>query len=87
MNISENEQRALHVLALGSQMLKGRDEGPKITPATCTGRDAMILCDLSVAGFGELRGQRLIEAQWSGPHDISKRGCLSVPAQRDKEGA
>jgi uncharacterized protein YjhX (UPF0386 family) len=43
MNISKNEQRALHVLALGGRILHERENGPKITSVTCVTREGMIL--------------------------------------------
>lgn len=87
MNISRNEQRALHVLALGGCILHKRGDGPKITSVTCVTRDGMVLanCDLNV--FNRLRRKRLIESRSGSPYRISKRGRISVRAQLDNQGA
>lgn len=87
MNISRNEQRALHVLALGGRILHERENGPKITAVTCVTRDGMILSDFDMTVFGKLRRKRLIESRSGSPYRISKRGRLSVRAQLDNQGA
>ncbi|MFU8863262.1 MAG: YjhX family toxin [Rhodobacterales bacterium] len=87
MNISRNEQRALHVLALGGRILHERENGPKITSVICVTREGMILADLDMTIFNKLRRKRLIESRSGGPYQISKRGRLSVRAQLDNQGA
>ncbi|WP_343081366.1 YjhX family toxin [Ostreiculturibacter nitratireducens] len=87
MNISRNEQRALHVLALGGRILHEREHGPKITSVTCVTREGMILSDLDMTVFNKLKRKRLIESRSGGPYRISKRGRLSVRAQLDNQGA
>jgi len=86
MNISKNEQRALHVLALGGRILHERDNGPKVTAVTCVTREGMILSDFDLTVFGKLRRKRLIESHAGSPYRISKRGRLSVRAQLDNQG-
>lgn len=87
MNISRNEQRALHVLALGGHILHARGDGPKITSATCVTREGMALADFDLAVFTRLRRKRLIESRAGSPYRISKRGLTSVRAQLDNQGA
>lgn len=87
MNISRNEQRALHVLALGSLILHERGNGPKIIAVTCVTREGMILTDCDLAVFNRLRRKGLIESRFGSPYRISKRGRLSVRAQLDNQGA
>lgn len=87
MNISRNEQRALHVLALGGCILHERENGPKVTSATCITREGMILPDFDMTVFNKLWRKRLIESVSGGPDRISKRGRLSVRAQLDNMGA
>lgn len=87
MNISRNEQRALHVLALGGHVLHRRGDGPKITSVTCVTRDGMILADFDLTVFKRLRQKRLIESRSGSPYRISKRGRIFVRAQYDNQGA
>jgi uncharacterized protein YjhX (UPF0386 family) len=87
MNISRNEQRALHVLALGGHILHERADGSKITGVTCVTREGMILAGFDLSVFNRLRRKRLIESRAGGPYRISQRGRLSVRAQHDNQGA
>lgn len=87
MNISRNEQRALHVLALGGHVLHKRGDSPKITSVTCVTRDGMILADFDLTVFKRLRQKRLIESRSGSPYRISKRGRIFVRAQYDNQGA
>lgn len=87
MNISRNEQRALHVLALGGCILHERDDSSKITAVTCITRDGMTLADCDLSVFNRLRRKRLIESRSGSPYRISKRGRISVRAQLDNQGA
>lgn len=87
MNISRNEQRALHVLALGGRILHERGDGPKITAVTCVTREGIVLADCDLTVFNRLRRKRLIESRSGSPYRISKRGCTFVRAQLDNQGA
>lgn len=87
MNISRNEQRALHVLALGGCILPERGNGPKITSATCLTREGMVLADFDLDVFNRLRRKRLIESRSGRPYQISKRGRTCVRAQLDNQGS
>ena len=87
MNISRNEQRALHVLALGGCILHERGDGPKITSVTCVTRDWMVLADFDLTIFNRLRRKRLIESRSGSHYRISKRGRTSVRPQLDNQGA
>lgn len=87
MNISREEQRALHVLALGGCILHERGDGPKITSVTCITREGLVLADFDLTVFKRLRRKRLIESRSGSPYRISKRGRTSVRAQLDNQGA
>ncbi|NEX47193.1 YjhX family toxin [Pseudotabrizicola algicola] len=86
MNISRQEQRALHVLALGGWILHERAGGPKVTEVTCHTREGMILDGFDLATFQRLRRKRLIESRAGHPYRISRLGRLSVRAQVDNQG-
>lgn len=87
MNISRNEQRALHVLALGGHILHVRGDGPKITSVTCFTREGLVLADFDLSVFNRLKRKRLIESRLGSPYRISKRGLTCVRAQLDNRGA
>ena len=87
MNISRNEQRALHVLALGGRILHELGDGPKITAVMCVTREGMVLADCDLTAFNRLRRKRLIESRSGSPYRISKRGRITVRAQLDNQGA
>ncbi|MGE4411269.1 MAG: YjhX family toxin [Sphingobium sp.] len=86
MNISRNEQRALHVLALGGRIVHERGDGPKVTSVRCITREGMVLADFDLTIFSQLRRKRLIESRSGSPYRISKRGLGSVRAQLDNRG-
>lgn len=87
MNISRNEQRALHVLALGGYIVPEREERRKITTVTCFTREGLILTSCDLAVFNRLRQKGLIESRSGSPYRISQRGRISVRAQLDNQGA
>lgn len=87
MNISRNEQRALHVLALGGHILHRRDDGPKVTSAVCLTREGARLAEFDLAIFQRLRRKRLIESRSGSPYRISRRGLACVRAQLDNQGS
>jgi len=87
MNISRNEQRALHVLALGGRILHERGDGPKISSVACVTHEGMVLADFDLTVFNRLRRKRLIESRAGSPYRISRRGRTSVRAQLDNQGA
>ncbi len=85
MNISRNEQRVLHVLALGGYIDHARN-GRKIEAVLCVTRDGLILSDCTLPVFRRLRQKRLIASEGGGPYRISRLGRLSVRAQLDNQG-
>ena len=89
MNISRNEQRALHVLALGGHIrhTRGDDGSRKVCAVLCVTREGQILSDCTLAVFLSLRRKRLIRSEGGKPYTITHRGRLAVRAQFDNKGA
>jgi uncharacterized protein YjhX (UPF0386 family) len=87
MNISRNEQRVLHVLALGGRIMHESGEGNKIIAITCVTREGMILADCDLAVFKRLRRKRLIESRSGSPYRISTLGRATVRPQFDNQGS
>ena len=84
MNISKQEQRVLHELALGGAIHHERGEGGKIRAITCYTRDGHILTDCSLDLFLRLRRRRLIRSHNGKPYRVSRRGLEAVRAQFDQ---
>ena len=87
MNISRNEQRALHVLALGGHIRHKRDDGRKVCEVICVTRDGTVLSDCTLPVFQSLRRKRLIRSQGGQPYIITYRGRRAVRAQFDNQGS
>lgn len=83
MNISKQEQRALHALAQGGVILIERDERRKITKASCVNRDGWHLAGFSIDLFKRLKKRRLIISRSGGPYRITAHGLACVRAQLD----
>ena len=80
MNISRDEQRVLHELALGGAIHHERDGG-KIRAVRCTTRDGFVLSDCTLELFLRLRKRRLIRSTGGQPYRVSRRGIEAVRAQ------
>lgn len=83
MNISKPEQRVLHALAQGGNILYERGSGNKIASVLCVTRDGHFLTDCTVEVVLRLRRKRLIESFGGRPYRISQKGRLNVRAQFD----
>ncbi|MBY6048068.1 YjhX family toxin [Vannielia litorea] len=83
MNISRDEQRALHVLARGGLIRHERGAGGKVLAVTCFTHDGLVLesCDLQL--FARLRKRGLIQSRGGAPYRISLKGRRAVRAQPD----
>jgi uncharacterized protein len=86
MNISRNEQRVLHVLALGGCIKHEHGDCRRIISVLCVTREGMILADCNLAIFNRLRRRRLIESRSGQPYRISRLGRVAVRAQLDNQG-
>lgn len=90
MNISKAEQRTLHALAQGGQILVRRDgevSGNKgrapISAVECYNRDGYVLADCKMATFARLKKRGFIASHGGGPYRVTRAGLLAVRAQLD----
>lgn len=83
MNISKEEQRALHVLARGGAMLVEKNDQGDIVAVNCATREGWSLADCTLAVFRKLKKRRLIASQGGGPYRITRDGRLAVRAEPD----
>ncbi|WP_421862551.1 YjhX family toxin [Motiliproteus sp.] len=81
MNISKQEQRVLHVLALGGLIRYQRKESGKVQDATCYTREGHILASLTIDTFRRLKIKKLISSKNGQPYRITKLGANSVQSQ------
>lgn len=80
VNISKNDQRVLHVLALGGQIHYHRENG-KIQKVTCYTRDCIVLSNCTLETFKRLKSKKLISSKKGQPYRISRLGASSVRSQ------
>lgn len=83
MNISQPEQRTLHVLAQGGRIAHTRGKQGKIEKIICFTRDGLVLSDCTLDIFKRLRSKRLIGSENGGPYRINSKGLKAVRSQAD----
>ena len=81
MNISKQEQRVLHELALGGEIHHDRGESGKIRSIICYTREGHVLSDCSLDVFLRLRKRRFVQSRNGLPYHVSRRGIEAVRAQ------
>jgi uncharacterized protein YjhX (UPF0386 family) len=81
LNISKQEQRVLHILALGGSIRYLRKESGKVQEVTCYTREGHILSSCSMEIFQSLRRKKVINSKSSQPYRITKLGANSVQSQ------
>ncbi|RVU32533.1 YjhX family toxin [Neptunomonas marina] len=81
MNISKQEQRVLHILALGGLIRYQRRESGKVREVTCYTREGHVFSGCSVDTFQSLKHKKLIRSKNSQPYRITKLGATSVQSQ------
>jgi uncharacterized protein YjhX (UPF0386 family) len=83
LNISKPQQRTLHALAQGGQILIERNERGDLTSAECVTRDGWVLADCDLGVFKSLKQKRLIASRDGQPYRITREGLLNLRSQLD----
>jgi uncharacterized protein len=83
VNISKYEQRVLHALAQGGQIVHRRDERGRIVEIDCMTREGWRLGDCTPSVFARLRRRRLIASNGGHPYRITREGLAAVRGQLD----
>ncbi len=83
MNISRDEQRALHALAQGGCIHVSKDDGGRIVEVQCFNRDGFILPAFGLELFRKLRKKHAIASSESRPYRITRRGLELVRPELD----
>lgn len=81
LNISKNDQRILHVLALGGEIHYFRHENGKIHEVICYTRDGHVLSNCTLDVFKRLKSKKLISSKKGQPYRITRLGARSVRSQ------
>ena len=83
LNVSKAQQRTLHALAQGGQIILERDHRGDILAADCVTRDGWVLSDCNVAVFKSLKKKRLIASRNGQPYQITREGLVNLRSQLD----
>lgn len=81
MNISRDEQRVLHALAMGGLILVEKDDRRKVARVDCKTRDGWTLSGCDTALFARLKKRRFIRSRNGGPYEITRVGLAAVRAE------
>lgn len=84
MNISKQEQRVLHTLALGGEIRCYRNENKKLVDIICFTREGYGLSNCNMEVFKKLKSKRLISSKGGKPYRITILGATSVQAQMNQ---
>jgi uncharacterized protein YjhX (UPF0386 family) len=83
MDISRDEQRVLHALAQGGNILALKDPKGRITGIECYTREGWIMPQCSLHLFRKLRRKKAIQSQAGRPYRITRRGLELVRSEVD----
>ena len=84
MNISKQEQRVLHVLALGGAIHFERLSSGKGACVSCFTREGHLLEDCTHAIFDRLKKRGLIRSRGGRPYRTTRAGIVAVRARQDQ---
>ncbi|MGF1730198.1 YjhX family toxin [Photobacterium kasasachensis] len=84
MNISKQEQRVLHTLAMGGEIRHYLDEDGKLTEITCFTREGYGLSNCTMDVFRKLKRKKMISSKSGQPYRITHLGATFVQAQMNQ---
>lgn len=84
MNISKNEQRVLHELALGGRINYTKNDKSKIQEVMCYTRNGYVLSNCTLEIFKSLKNKKLISSKKGMPYTITKLGLTTVRSQMNQ---
>jgi uncharacterized protein YjhX (UPF0386 family) len=83
VDISKDEQRILHALAQGGQLLLSKSSAGRIIKVDGITRDGWRMPAISPRLFRKLKAKRAIASRAGGPYRITRRGLELVRSQPD----
>ncbi|WP_171760922.1 YjhX family toxin [Vibrio sp. RE86] len=84
MNLSKQEQRVLHTLAMGGEIRRYLDDNKKITEVICFTREGYGLSNCTLDVFRSLKRKKMISSKSGEPYRITYFGATSVQAQMNQ---
>ena len=84
MNISKQEQRVLHELALGGEIRYHRSDKGKIDEIICHTRDGYVFSSCTFDIFKRLKSKKFISSNKGEPYRITRLGLTSVRSQMNQ---
>jgi len=84
VNLSKQEQRVLHTLAMGGEIRRYLDENRKLTEVICFTREGYGLSNCTNDIFRSLKRKKMISSKSGGPYRITYFGATSVQAQMNQ---
>ncbi len=84
LNISKQEQRVLHTLAMGGEIRRYLNKDGKLTEITCFTREGYGLSNCTMDTFKKLKNKKLISSKGGRPYRITPLGATSAQAQMNQ---
>ena len=83
LDISRDEQRVLHALAQGGNIVALKDGRGRITGIECYNREGWRMTQVTRTHFNKLRRKKAIASQEGRPYRITRRGLELVRSEVD----
>lgn len=83
MDISRDEQRVLHALAQGGNIVAIKNDKGRITAIECFNREGWLMTQCTLRIFQKLRRKKAILSENGRPYRITRRGLELVRSEVD----
>ncbi|MCG9731897.1 YjhX family toxin [Shewanella sp. Isolate13] len=84
MNLSKQEQRVLHTLAMGGEIRRYLDDNRKLAEVICFTREGYGLSNCTIDVFNSLKRKKVISSKNGQPYRITHLGATCVQAQMNQ---
>lgn len=83
LDISRDEQRVLHALAQGGNIVALKNDHGRITGIECFNRDGWLMPQVTLLLFKKLKRMKAIASEDGRPYRITRRGLELVRSEVD----